>query len=153
MPTDLLKMVLHSNGGSTRLSNTTPWINVLKPFRKSTEGNWMAPIGSRAAAFGHSCSHRGDRCHLLCPMQRSPAALASNSPPIYQGMSYAGAATGGPSLAWISWNPATASYALVACRRGERFRHSDVGRRYRSQSAGTIPGPQAQPRRISAGMR
>ena len=30
----------------------------------------------------------------------------------YQGMSYAGAATGGPSLASISWNPATASYAL-----------------------------------------
>lgn len=30
----------------------------------------------------------------------------------YQGMSYAGAATGSPSLASISWNPATASYAL-----------------------------------------
>jgi long-chain fatty acid transport protein len=29
----------------------------------------------------------------------------------FQGMSYAGAATGGPSLASISWNPATASYA------------------------------------------
>ncbi len=29
----------------------------------------------------------------------------------FQGMSYAGAATGGPSLASISWNPATASFA------------------------------------------
>ena len=29
----------------------------------------------------------------------------------YQGMSFAGAAAGGPSLASISWNPATAGFA------------------------------------------
>jgi long-chain fatty acid transport protein len=76
------------------------------------------------------------------PVSLSPAAIAGGfgieQSAYYQGMSYAGAAAGGESLAAIAWNPATASFAgsglLMEATASGLLISSDV----------TVSNPQAQ---------
>lgn len=61
-----------------------------------------------------SCTHSGVAGLALLTASCGPAVaggFAIEASAYYQGMSYAGAAAGGPSLTSIAWNPATASFA------------------------------------------
>jgi long-chain fatty acid transport protein len=67
----------------------------------------------RSARIAHVCIPAAIAGPILAALTGPAlaAGFAVEQSAYFQGMSYAGAATGGPSLASISWNPATASYA------------------------------------------
>ncbi len=68
-----------------------------------------APIGWHFAGL-HACCTRGSDA-ALAARQRRAGGFGIEQSAYFQGMSYAGAAAGGESLAAIAWNPAAATFA------------------------------------------
>jgi long-chain fatty acid transport protein len=92
-------------------------IEWLRVNRQSVHGvpetrkeSWMRRQQARIFEFCLSAAIAGSILTAL-PGGARAGGFGVEQSAYFQGMSYAGAATGGPSLASISWNPATASYA------------------------------------------
>jgi long-chain fatty acid transport protein len=82
--------------------------NSRKAFRKYG-GNWMR----RSAGISHICLSAAIAATLVTGLPDATRAggFGLEQSAYYQGLSFAGAAAGGESLAAISWNPATAAFA------------------------------------------
>src|SRR5262245_51924256 len=67
----------------------------------------------RPRRISHICTPAAVATALLgaLPISAHAGGFGLEQSAYYQGLSFAGAAAGGESLAAISWNPATASYA------------------------------------------